>query len=113
MANTDNGDHNIECFIPYSKFAQQTAYRQISNQDGSFETRQLTMNEDIIISGESVGSIRLIMGLTKSKLFAQQMDCVIYSQKGIVMTTESDFHELPELNGKIILSFLTKLRNGK
>lgn len=29
------------------------------------------------------------------------------------MTTESDFHELPELNGKIILSFLTKLRNGK
>ncbi len=29
------------------------------------------------------------------------------------MTTETDFHELQELNGAIILDYLTKLRNGK
>lgn len=93
---------------------QQNSYRQISNQVGSFQERELTLNEQLFIGGQNVGTIKLILGITKSKLYAEQLDCVIFSEHGIVMATPTDFlGEEKELTGPIIFNFHAKLRTGK
>lgn len=61
----------------------------------------------------TVGTVSFTISVTKSKLYAEQMDCVIFSEHGIVMTTESDFHnQEQQLDHRTISYYLEKLKDN-
>ena len=71
------------------------------------------MQEEIQIKGDQVGSLSFTFLLNKSKLYVEQMDCVFFSQNGIVTTTPTDFQSKEkQLNYETILNLKTKLEEG-
>lgn len=67
-----------------------------------------------MVNGEVVGTLSYHLTLRKSKLYVQQMECVVFSEHGIVMATASDFGDhATELDGPLIRHYLLQLRSGK
>lgn len=50
------------------------------------------MQEDLLLKGEKVGTVDFGILMEKSKLYVEQMDCVVFSENGIVTTTLTNFH---------------------
>lgn len=44
----------------------------------------------LIIKEKEVGEIKFNLIFTKSKLYAEQIDCVVFSENGIVIATPGD-----------------------
>ena len=71
-------DHN-EYYVPYAKIAENSKYRLINRESGTVESRELVREEDVFLEGEKVGSVAFTVLITKTKLYVEQMDCVIFS----------------------------------
>ena len=61
-----------------------------------------------------MGTLSYKLALSKSKLHVEQMDCVIFSENGIVLTTASDYEDQErDLDADMIHKYLKKLRSAK
>ena len=71
------------------------------------------MEEDIVLKGDKVGTVCFNIVLNKTKLHVEQMDCVFFSQNGIVTTTPTDFQsQEKELNFETILNYHKRLESA-
>lgn len=84
------GENNFQLFIPYNKLEQQNGYKIITINQIPYQVRQLEVNEKFSIKGEIVGEIKFNLEFYVSKLYTDQMECVILSQHGIVITSPSE-----------------------
>jgi len=75
--------------VPYSKLQQQIGCKMININNKDFEIRELKFSESLLMKGEEIGKIKFNLMFKKSRLYAEQMECVIFSENGIVTTTPS------------------------
>jgi hypothetical protein len=86
-------DWNNDCFdifVPIAKLQQQPGFKTVVIEGVVFEVRDLKCNETLFLKGEEVGQIAFNIVFMRTRLYAEQMDCVIFSENGIVLTPPSD-----------------------
>ena len=76
---TGHEEDHIEFYVPYAKFIESSSYKQKQLEHGVVEVRELALQEDVIMKGEKVGTAAFSILITKSKLYVEQMDCVVFS----------------------------------
>ena len=81
-------EHSFEVFVPFSNW-QQLGVREIRHDSRAFEGRELETRETLEWKGEKVGELSMKLSSLKSKVLVEQMDCLISSEHGIVMSSPS------------------------
>lgn len=79
----------FELLLPYSQLQLQNGFKSISIEGVAFEERTCRIEKKITL-GDIAGTLRLQLKFLQSRLYAEQMECVILSEEGIVLHTPSE-----------------------
>lgn len=79
----------FELLLPYSQLQLQNGFKSISIEGVAFEERTCRIEKKITL-GDICGTLRLQLKFLQSRLYAEQMECVILSEEGIVLHTPSE-----------------------
>lgn len=91
--------------MPFSRW-QQLGIKELRSENSAFEGRELDLKEQLEWKGECMGHLTMKISSLRSKVLVEQLDCLIFSEHGIVMSSPSErMFNSKELDSKTVNDF--------